>query len=86
MDDRDQQIREIAYFFWLEEGCPEGRADQHWAAAEAFVEAVANGQVAEPVNGGQDQADEPPAEPLSAPTQPPARPMDEGLVRRRRAG
>jgi hypothetical protein len=80
MDDRDQQIREIAYFFWLEEGCPEGRADQHWAAAEAFVEAVVNGQVAEPVSGAEEQ----PGEPLSA--QAPARPMVEGLVHRRRAG
>ena len=73
MDDRDQQIREIAYFFWLEEGCPEGRADQHWAAAEAFVEAVANGQVAEPVNGGDRLG-----EALSAPP----RPMDTQLPRR----
>jgi hypothetical protein len=73
MDDRDQHIREIAYSFWLEEGCPEGRADQHWAAAGAFVEAVANGQVAEPVNG-----ENRPLEPLSAP----ARPMDTQLPRR----
>ena len=61
MDDRDQQIREIAYFLWLEEGCPEGRADQHWAAAEAFVNARDAERVneAEPVSEGEDQAGEP---------------------------
>jgi hypothetical protein len=36
-DDREERIREIAYFLWLEEGCPEGQADQHWAAAETTV-------------------------------------------------
>ncbi len=79
MDGRDHQIRAVAYFFWLEEGCPEGRANQRWAAAEAFVEAVVNGQAAEPVNEGGDR----PGEPLSAPAQPPAPPTDAGLARRR---
>jgi hypothetical protein len=37
MTDRDDRIREIAYFLWLEEGCPEGRAERHWSAAEAFL-------------------------------------------------
>jgi hypothetical protein len=39
MDDKEQRIREIAYSLWEEEGCPEGRADEHWAAAEAIVDA-----------------------------------------------
>jgi Protein of unknown function (DUF2934) len=38
MTDRDERIREIAYFLWLEEGSPEGAADRHWLAAEALVE------------------------------------------------
>ncbi len=38
MTDRDQRIREIAYFLWLEEGSPEGRADRHWLAAEGLIE------------------------------------------------
>lgn len=38
-DDREERIREVAYFLWLEEGCPEGQADRHWAAAEAVVAA-----------------------------------------------
>ena len=33
MTDRDR-IREIAYFLWLEEGCPEGAAERHWLAAK----------------------------------------------------
>ena len=38
MTDRDQRIREIAYFLWLEEGSPEGEADRHWRAAEGLIE------------------------------------------------
>jgi hypothetical protein len=38
-DERDQRIREIAYFLWQEEGCPDDSADRHWAAAEAVVNA-----------------------------------------------
>ena len=38
MTDRDQRIREIAYFLWLEEGSPEGEADRHWLAAEGLIE------------------------------------------------
>jgi len=38
MTDRDDRIREIAYFLWLEEGCPEGAAGRHWLAAETRLE------------------------------------------------
>ena len=38
MTDRDERIREIAYFLWLEEGYPEGAAERHWLAAETLVE------------------------------------------------
>jgi len=31
------QIREIAYFLWIEEGCPEGRAHDHWMLACATL-------------------------------------------------
>jgi hypothetical protein len=34
MTDREDRIRELAYFLWLEEGCPEGQAERHWQAAE----------------------------------------------------
>jgi hypothetical protein len=38
MTDRDERIREVAYFMWLEEGCPEGAAERHWLAAKTLVE------------------------------------------------
>ena len=36
--DRNDRIREIAYFLWLDEGCPDGEAERHWAAAEGVLE------------------------------------------------
>jgi DUF2934 family protein len=39
MTDRDDRVREVAYFLWLEEGCPEGQAERHWRDAQAIVEA-----------------------------------------------
>jgi hypothetical protein len=36
--DRNDRIREIAYFLWLEEGSPDGEAERHWSAAEALLE------------------------------------------------
>jgi hypothetical protein len=55
MDDREQRIRDIAYFLWEGEGCPEGRAFEHWAAAEAVVDA----QDAESKNSADDAQGEP---------------------------
>jgi hypothetical protein len=36
---REERIRELAYAIWEEEGCPEGRADDHWHKAVAIIEA-----------------------------------------------
>lgn len=36
----EQLIRERAYHLWLEEGCPEGRADFHWHVAREQVFAM----------------------------------------------
>ena len=33
-----QQVREIAYRLWQEEGCPQGDALRHWFAAETLFE------------------------------------------------
>jgi hypothetical protein len=35
---KEQAVREMAYFIWEREGRPEGRAQDHWqrATAEAF--------------------------------------------------
>jgi hypothetical protein len=40
----EDSLRELAYTIWLEEGCPDGRAEAHW------FEAVrrATGPVAKP--------------------------------------
>ena len=37
MTDREERIREIAYFLWLDAGSPDGEAEGHWLAAEALV-------------------------------------------------
>ena len=37
MTDRNDRIREVAYFLWLEDGCPEGQAERHWSTAEALL-------------------------------------------------
>jgi hypothetical protein len=36
-DDREQRIRTKAFYIWLDEGCPEGRADAHWDMATELV-------------------------------------------------
>ncbi|HZZ23471.1 MAG TPA: DUF2934 domain-containing protein [Roseiarcus sp.] len=54
--DRNDRIREMAYFLWLEEGCPEGAAERHWLAAETLVES-------EPLERKRIEG-EPPGEPV----------------------
>jgi hypothetical protein len=58
MSDREQRIRDIAYFLWLEEGCPEGEAERHWQTAEGIVDS-------EPVEGEDSEG-----EALDAPKKP----------------
>jgi len=50
-DELEQRIRERAYEIWENEGCPEGRGDEHWlqacaeysdARAEAGTEQAGN--------------------------------------------
>ena len=40
-DDSEQIIRTMAYYIWLDEGCPEGRADAHWQKAADLIAAQA---------------------------------------------
>jgi hypothetical protein len=54
--DRNDRIHEIAYFLWLDEGCPDGEADRHWANAEAAFES-------EPLERKRTEG-EPPGEPV----------------------
>lgn len=37
MDDLEQRIRERAYKIWLDEGQPEGRAQEHWEIAKLAI-------------------------------------------------
>lgn len=41
---RDQQIADLAYKFWEQEGYPEGRAEEHWMRAAAIVDETASGK------------------------------------------
>ena len=40
MTDRDDRIREVAYFLWLEEGCPEGQAERHRRDTQAILKSL----------------------------------------------
>jgi Protein of unknown function (DUF2934) len=40
----EQRIRERAYTLWLENGCAEGNAEQHWLVAEREVLAMMTAQ------------------------------------------
>ena len=35
----DEEIRQIAYHLWQEEGCPDGRHLDHWSKAESIWQA-----------------------------------------------
>jgi hypothetical protein len=39
MTEKEERIREAAYFLWLEEGCPEGQAQRHWQEGQRIIEA-----------------------------------------------
>ena len=75
MNDRHQPIREIAYYLWEQEGCPEDQAERHWSAAVAVVEAAdAEGENMEEDPRGAAFKEPPisaPLEALSAPPPPP---------------
>jgi Protein of unknown function (DUF2934) len=63
MTDRDERVRELAYFLWLEEGCPEGQAERHWLTAETLIESdplerkrIEGEPPGEPATGGRKKA------------------------------
>ena len=37
MDPTEEEIRELAYRLWEEDGCPEGQALEHWARARRHL-------------------------------------------------
>jgi hypothetical protein len=36
--DRNDRIREAAYFLWVEEGYPDRQSERHWLAAEILLD------------------------------------------------
>jgi hypothetical protein len=64
--DRNDRIREIAYFMWLEEGCPDGEEERHWTTSEALLES-------EPGQRKRIEG-EPPGEPMNPMTDAPTAP------------
>jgi Protein of unknown function (DUF2934) len=61
--DRNDRIREMAYFLWLEEGSPDGEEERHWTTAEALLES-------EPEQRKRTEG-EPPGEPVRETRVPP---------------
>lgn len=62
-DGFDQRVRERAYFLWLEEGRPEGRALEHWMAAfvqQVGQEASGPGPASATTGGGVSRPSPPP--------------------------
>ena len=46
--DLEQQKQLIAYQLWEDEGCPEGKADDHWQQACLVVMTLSEGETATP--------------------------------------
>jgi hypothetical protein len=46
MQDLEQAIRERAYHLWVDSGCPDGSAEEHWIAAQREVLSAALGTFA----------------------------------------
>lgn len=60
-DDQDERIRRKAYELWVEEGRPDGRADQHWEMAREIVATQDNyGDTTIPLADTLDPVVEPP--------------------------
>jgi hypothetical protein len=82
MKDRDQRIREIAYYLWEHEGCPEDQAERHWSAAVAVVgpqDAEAENMEGDPRGAAfKEPPNSAPLEASSAPPPPPRASVGEG--------
>lgn len=61
-DRREQRIRTRAFYIWLDEGCPEGRAEAHWDMATELVAIEDNYDVA--LKRVQDAPSTPAGEPV----------------------
>jgi hypothetical protein len=63
--DRNDRIREIAYFLWVDEGRPEGEEERHWTTAEALLESKPEQHKESEPEQRKRIEGEPPGEPLS---------------------
>jgi hypothetical protein len=65
MNDREEKIRQRAYEIWQREGCPEGRAEEHWQMARTEI-AMAEDQATatRPVPRTRRRSTRPEAEPI----------------------
>lgn len=68
--DVEHRIRERAYAIWLEEGCPDGHDQEHWALAERQVLAETAAD-AEPPDTLPPAPSAPVTEPVAAPARKP---------------
>ena len=80
MTDREDRVRQLAYFLWLEEGRPQGEAERHWQVAEVLFES-------EPVERKESEGEQPGERAGNAQTAPasdqsPAAATSQGLRRR----
>ena len=68
-DEREDRIRAVAHRIWLEEGCPDGRADVHWEMARDLVAFEENQRAAtrpNPLADTPEKTGGEPVEPLEA--------------------
>ena len=61
--DLEERIRRRAYQIWMNEGCPEGRAEAHWDMATELV-AIEDGQKATLVPADGSESTGPTGEPI----------------------
>jgi Protein of unknown function (DUF2934) len=63
--EHENRIRERAYYLWLQDGCPEGRAEEYWERArelQAIEDSKGAGQTLNPMTQNNGQV--PPAQPV----------------------
>jgi hypothetical protein len=63
--DRNDRIREIAYFLWLDEGSPDGEEERHWTTAEGLLEPEPERREESEPERRKRIEGEPPGEPVS---------------------